>query len=228
VLSELGHSTSFWTDQPQASTRLLNAFLDSGKIDTSLYARANVDFTPDVTYAALGKGFAGTFFGLPAVALLALLLLWRRSRKRGRIGRTASVLLRSLFTVVLGLAGWLAAVVVVQVAFPEVALDDVLLAVLSIGVPIGLGIYLAWVNRDLPPRARTIGFWAATACALAGAWLGFQTSTGLVAIVTTIVGAAVGANLILLALDISLGRPVRDRSAGAIKKEALEVRPSTG
>src|SRR5205823_3516094 len=55
VLSELGHSTSFWTYQPKASTRLLNAFLDSGKVDTSLYTRAKVDFIPDVTYAALGK-----------------------------------------------------------------------------------------------------------------------------------------------------------------------------
>jgi len=225
VLSELGHSTSFWTYQAKASTRLLNAFLDSGKVDTSLYTRAKVDFTPDVTYAALGKGFAGTFFGLPALALVSLLLLWRRSRKRGRIGRKASVLLRSVFTLVLGLGGWFAGVVVVQFAFPEVALDDALLAVLSIGVPIGLGIYLAWVNRNLSAGARTIGFWAAVASALVGAWLGFHMSTGLMAVVTTIVGAAIGANLIVLALDISGGRQVRDRSAG---RETLEARPLTG
>jgi len=225
VLSELGHSTSFWTYQAKASTRLLNAFLDSGKVDTSLYTRAKVDFTPDVTYAALGKGFAGTFFGLPALALVSLLLLWRRSRKRGRIGRKASVLLRSVFTLVLGLGGWFAGGVVVQFAFPEVALDDALLAVLSIGVPIGLGIYLAWVNRNLSAGARTIGFWAAVASALVGAWLGFHMSTGLMAVVTTIVGAAIGANLIVLALDISGGRQVRDRSAG---RETLEARPLTG
>jgi hypothetical protein len=48
------------------------------------------------------------------------------------------------------------------------------------------------------------------------------------AVITTIVGAAVGANLIVLALDISWRRQVRARSAGTIAKETLEVRPSMG
>ena len=127
----------------------------------------------------------------------------------------------------LGFGGWFAGVVIVQLAFPEVALDDVLVAVVSIGVPIALGIYLAWVNRDLSAGARTIGFWGATAGALVGAWLGFQATTGLLAVITTIIGAAVGANLVVLALDISWGRQVRDRFAGTTR-EALEARPSTG
>ena len=152
VLAELGHASTFWSYEPKASTRLLNTFFDSGRVDTSLYTPAKVDFTPDVTQTALGKGFAGTMLGLPVVVLLSLLLMRRRVRRRGRFGRTASVLLRSLYTVVLGLGGWFAGVVVVQLAFPEMPLDDVLLAVLSIGVPIGLGVYLAWVGRDLPAR----------------------------------------------------------------------------
>ena len=56
-----------------------------------------------------------------------------------------------------------------RLAFPEVALDDVLLAVLSMGLPIGIGIHLAWVRRDLSARARTIGFMASIATALVGA-----------------------------------------------------------
>jgi hypothetical protein len=44
--------------------------------------------------------------------------------------------------------------------------------------------------------------------ALTGAWLGFQATSGLLAVITTIVGAAAVANLILLVLDIA-----RDRSA---------------
>jgi hypothetical protein len=150
----------------------------------------------------------------------------RRVRRRGRFGRTSSVLLRSLHTVVLGLGGWFAAVVTVLFAFPEVALDDALLAVLSIGVPIGLGIYLAWVNRNRPASVRTIGFLAATAGALVGALLGFHAAAGLLAVITTIVGAAVGGNLTVLALDISMGQQVRERSPGA--RETLEARPSTG
>jgi pimeloyl-ACP methyl ester carboxylesterase len=228
LLAELGHADTFWSYEPKASSRLLNTFFDTGKVDASLYTPAKVDFTTDVSHTALGKGFAATMLGLPVVVILSLLLMRRRVRRRGRFGRTASVLLRSLYTLVLGLGGWFAGVVIVQFAFPEVALDDTRLAVLSIGVPIGLGIYLAWVNRDLSARARTVGFLAATAGALVGARLGFHTTTGLMAVITTIVGAAVGANLTLLALDISWGRQVRDRPPETIAQETLEARPVTG
>ena len=46
-------------EQPKASTRLLNTFLDTGKVDDSLYKPQKVDFTPEVTQTALGKGLAG-------------------------------------------------------------------------------------------------------------------------------------------------------------------------
>ena len=37
VLPRLGHSTSFWTEQPEAGTRLITTFLDSGRVDDSHY-----------------------------------------------------------------------------------------------------------------------------------------------------------------------------------------------
>ena len=77
-------------------------------------------------------------------------------------------------------------------AFPTVPLDDTGLAVFSIGMPV-LGIFLAWVNRDLQGRARTIGFATSLAGALAGAWLGFHAGSGLLAVITTIAGAVVAA-----------------------------------
>ena len=207
VLSELGHTDSFWSYEPKASTRLMNTYFDTGKVDTSLYTPAKVDFTPGVTHTALGKGFAGTFYGLPAIALLSLLLIWRRGRRRGRIGRTASVLLRSVFTVVLGLAGWFAGVVVVLVAFPTVPLDDGVLAVLSVGIPIGVGIHLAALDRSRPQRGR---FAIVLAGALVGGWIGFQAATGLLALITTIVGAALGGNLAAILLDIRRDRVVAE------------------
>jgi RND superfamily putative drug exporter len=216
LLAELGHSDTFWTYESKASTRLLNTYFDTGKVDTSLYTPAKVDFTPDVTHAALGKGFAGTFYGLPVIALLSLLLLWRRSRRRGRIGRPASVLLRSIFTVVLGLAGWLAGVVVVLLAFPEVPLDDGAMGVLSIGIPIGVGIHLAALDRNRAQRGR---FAIVLAGALVGAWAGFQAGTGLLAVITTIVGATLGGNLAALVLDIRRDRvvaPVPERAPVAL------------
>jgi uncharacterized membrane protein YdfJ with MMPL/SSD domain/pimeloyl-ACP methyl ester carboxylesterase len=220
VLSELGHTTSFWNYEPAASTRLLNTFLDSGRVDRSLYTPAKVDFTPDVTHTALGKGFAATMLALPAIVIVSLLLLWRRSRKRGRFGRKSSALLRSVYTLVLGLGGWFGGVVIALVAFPTVPLDDVLLAVLSIGIPIGLGVYLAWVDRRCPGRGA--GLAGAIAGALLGAWLGFNASTGLLAVITTIAGAALGVNVALLALDIMGTRAVEPQP-----KPALETRPST-
>jgi hypothetical protein len=228
VLAELGHSDTFWSYEPKASTRLLNTYFDAGRVDTSLYTPAKVDFTPNVTHTALGKGFAGAMLGLPVVVVLSLLLMRRRVRRRGRFGRTASVLLRSVYTLVLGLGGWCAGVVIGQFAFPAVPIDDVRLAVLSIGLPIGLGVYLAWVNRELAARARAIGFLAATASALVGAWMGFQVTSGIAAVITTIVGAAVAANLSVLTLDISRDRTVVDRRVEVVARETLEARPSTG
>src|SRR5262249_56227909 len=46
VISDLGHSDDFWPYQPAASTRLINTYLATGEVDTSLYRHAPVDLTP--------------------------------------------------------------------------------------------------------------------------------------------------------------------------------------
>ena len=218
VLAGVGHTTSFWSYQPKASTRLLNTFLDTGKVDRSLYTPAKVDFTPEISHTALGKGLAATIIALPAIVLLSLLLMWRRSRKRGRIGRKASIALRSVFTLVLGLGGWFAGLLLVLMAFPAMALDNMALSVVAIGLPIGMGIYLAWLDRSRP--GRTIGLSAAMAGSLVGAWLGFQAANGLTAVITTIIGAAIGANLPLIVLD------THDSSTAEVVKAPQQV-PTT-
>jgi len=228
VLTELGHTTSFWNEQPKASTRLLNAFLDSGKVDDSLYTHEAVGFTPEVTQTALGKGIGGAMMGLALIVVLSLLLMWRRVHKRGGFGRKASATLRSVYLLVLGLGGWLTGLMIELVAFPTMPLDDPLLAVFSIGTPIALGTYLAWINPNRAARATTIGIAAAAAGALIGAWLGLHAAADLLALMTAILGAAVGANLTLLALDIAWDQQVRDRSAAGNAKETLAARPSTG
>jgi pimeloyl-ACP methyl ester carboxylesterase len=227
VLAGIGHTTSFWTEQPAASSRLINTFFDSGRVDDSLYKPMSVDFTPEVTQTALAKGFAGTMVGLALLTVLSLLWMARRVHKRGRIGRKAGATLRSLYPIVLGLGGWFLGVLVVITTMPGVALDDELLSALSVGVPIGLGIYLAWMNRDWSAKTKSMGFAAAAGGALVGAWLGFNAAEGLLALITTIVGAAVGANLTLLALDIAWDRQERDRFVETSAKETLETRPST-
>jgi hypothetical protein len=152
----------------------------------------------------------------------------RRVRKRGGYGRTSAAVLRSVFPVILGLGGWFLGVLIVITTMPAVPLDDELLAAVSVGAPIGLGIYFAWVKRDWSAATKTTGFAAAAAGALVGAWLGFNATEGLPALLTTIVGAAAGGNLTLLALDIAWDRQVRIRFVDTSSRETLEARPSIG
>lgn len=110
---------------------------------------------------------------------------------------------------------------IVVTTSPGVSLGDATLAVFPVGVPIGLGIYWAWVHRDWSPRTSIAGFGAAAGGSLVGAWLGFSATAGLLALITTIVGAAVGANLALITstshgtgrvvLATSMGEPVASR-----------------
>jgi pimeloyl-ACP methyl ester carboxylesterase len=227
VLAGLGHSTSFWTQQPKAGSHLINTFLDSGRVDASLYKPIKVDFMPEVTQTALAKGIAGTMVGLALLTVLSLLWMARRVHKRGFFGRKAGATLRSLYPIVLGLGGWFLGVLIVITTMPRVPLDDELLAAFSVGIPMGLGIYLAWVNRAWDTQTKITGFAAALGGALIAAWLGFHATEGLLALVTAIVGAAAGGNLTLLALDIAWDLQVRDRFP-ANAKETLEVRPATG
>ena len=104
-----------------------------------------------------------------------------------------------------------------------VALDHVLLAALGAGVPIGLGVYLAWVHRDLPARTKSVGFLVASGGALLGAWLGFLvTTTGLVAPLAAIAGAILGSNLLLLVLDIAAGGSERPVAPAIVADRVLE------
>src|SRR5262249_13442201 len=55
VLRGFGHAETFWKEQPQAGTRLINTFFDSGRVDDSLYTPAQIDFHPGVTATLLAK-----------------------------------------------------------------------------------------------------------------------------------------------------------------------------
>jgi hypothetical protein len=227
VLPATGHTTSFWEDQPDAGTHLINTYLDGGRVDRSLYKPVPVDFTPEVTQTALAKGIGIAMLALAVLTVLSLLWMAIRAQRRARFGRKSSALLRSLYPVVLGFGGWFLGVIIVVTAFPGTPLDDELLAVLSMGVPIGLGAYWAWVDGAWVAGTKTVGFAAATAGALIGALLGFNATTGLLAVITTIVGAAAGANLALVGLDIAWDRQVHDRFASVKPEETPEARAST-
>jgi hypothetical protein len=75
-------------------------------------------------------------------------------------------------------------------------------------VPIWLGVYAGWVRTDTPKAMRAKGIGAAGVGAVVGAALGFHVTSGLITLITTIIGAAVVSNLSLLVLDIRTERAV--------------------
>jgi pimeloyl-ACP methyl ester carboxylesterase len=218
VLDNFGHSTDFWNYQTEAGTRLVNTFFRNGKVDDSLYEPRAADFSTEVTHTALAKGFAASMVGFALLMVLSLIWMPFRIRRRGRYGRKAAASLRALYPIVLGLGGWFLAALSALVLWPTLPLDNQALGVLSIGIPVGLGIYWAWVDPTWAKDTRSRGFLAAAGGALIGAWLGFNATAGLLALITSILGAAAAANLALIAYDVSRGRSAR--SAATIRHPA--------
>ena len=230
VLPNLGHSDDFWAYQPEAGSRLINTFFDSGRVDDSLYEPARVDFTPAFSHGAIAKIVLGVMLGLAALTVLSLLWMPLRVRRRGPFGLKASAALRSLYALLLGLGGWFVGLLVVLTALPTASLLDEVLALVSIGIPIALGTYWASTPGEGPRRSRIACFAATMAGAVVGAWLGFNVTSaavGVLAPVLAIVGATVGANLTLVVLDIARDRRVRDRLLERNPNERLAARPST-
>ena len=91
---------------------------------------------------------------------------------------------------------------------------------MSVGVPIGLGIYWAWVHRAFSARSKQVGIAAAAVGALTGAWLGFHAADGPLALLTAIVGALAGANLMLIFLDMSQAPSTPNPSAATTTADA--------
>ena len=230
VLPDIGHTDDFWTYQKPASNRLINTYFDTGRVDMSLYERTPVDFTPALGHGAIAEIVLGSMLGLVALTVLSLLWMALRVRWRGGFGRKSSVVLRSVYPLVLGLGGWLLGILVVLTTNRGLSLTDELIGSLSVGSPVGLGVYFAWVNRGWSARTRNIGLAAAAAGALIGAWLGFNVTSagfGYIAPFVAIVGATLGANVLLLALDIVWDSQAHDRAAESSATESLEARPST-
>jgi pimeloyl-ACP methyl ester carboxylesterase len=230
VLPDIGHTDDFWTYQTPAGTRLINTYFSSGRVDTSLYTRTPVDFTPALGHGSIAEIVLGAMLALAALTVLSLLWMALRVRWRGPFGRKSSVVLRAVYPLVLGLGGLLLGLLIVLATNAGIGLVDELVVSVSVGVPVGLGVYLAWVNRDSSTPSST-GLAAAAAGALLGAWLGFNVTSagfGFLAPFVAIVGATVGANLALIGLDIVWDRQTRARSVPSGANETLEARPSTG
>ena len=155
VLPDIGHTDDFWTYQTPASNRLINTYLDSGRVDTSLYTRTPVDFTPALSHGSIAEIVLGAMLALAALTVLSLIMMALRVRWRGPFGRKSSVVLRAAYPLVLGLGGLVLGILVVLTMNVGVAVTDELVVAVSVGLPIGLGVYLAWVNRESATPSNT-------------------------------------------------------------------------
>jgi pimeloyl-ACP methyl ester carboxylesterase len=204
ILSGMGHVDDFDAYEPSASTQLLTTFYATGQVDTSRYTPNDVSFATSDTQAAIAKKILATMVGVALVAVIWLVVLAIRIRRRGGTGRKTGAWIRSAGPIVFGLGGWfLGALLILRFwLWPSQPLDDQLLAVVATAVPIWLGVYAGWVRTDTPKAMRPKGIGAAGVGALVGAVLGYHATNGLFALITTIIGAAVVSNLSLLVLDI--------------------------
>jgi pimeloyl-ACP methyl ester carboxylesterase len=227
VLPDIGHSDDFWVYQPAAGSRLVTTFLDTGRVDTSAYTRTSPDFTPAVSNGTIAKIVLAALLSLAALTVASLLWLPLRVRRRGGFGRTFGVALRALYAMLLGLGGWCTGALIARTILPTVPLDDELLVAFSLGTPIGLAVYLAWVQRGWSARTIATGFAAAAGGALVGGWLGFHAIDGAFALFTAIVGATVGANLLLVGLDVAWDLQERARGATTTVIEPVTAHAST-
>ena len=210
VLPGLGHTDDVWSFEPAASSRLINGYLADGRVDTSLYRFHSVDLSPSLGHGGIAKIVLAVALAFTAIALASLLWLPWRVWRRGGLSRRGGAAVRSLYPLVLGLGGWFAAALVVLTASLSVPIDNQLLVAVSVGGPIGLGIYWGWVQRDFASRRKTAGLAAALGGALLGAALGFGAGSSVIGVVTAIVGATAGANLLLLMLDIGRDGTARE------------------
>jgi hypothetical protein len=201
VLPKLGHADDFWAYQPAASTRLIDTFLDTGRVNTSLYTENHLDFTPSLTQGTIARVVVAVFLGFAAALALAVLWIAVRLRRRAMFGRKGSIAVRALLPIVLGFGGWCLGVLIVLVAFPTVPITDEVLAVVSIAPPVALAVYAGWFRTA---ALGSVAAFTALTTATFGAWLGFHVpgSPGLGA-VTAIVAATLAANLGLIALDVA-------------------------
>jgi hypothetical protein len=231
ILSGLGHADDFFSYEPSASTQLLTTFYATGQVDTSRYTPNVVSFTTSQSQTAMAKDILGFMIGFALLAVIWLVVLAIRIRRRGGTGRKTGAWIRSAGPIVFGLGGWfLGALLILRFwLWPSQPLDDELLAVVSIAVPIWLGVYAGWVRTDTPKAMRAKGIGAAGVGAVVGAVLGFNVTSGLIALITTIIGAAAVSNLSLLVLDIWVERAAsRGTAAPAVDlSETEHLEPET-
>jgi pimeloyl-ACP methyl ester carboxylesterase len=195
ILAELGHTDDFWYHQPAAGQQLITAFLDRGEIDQAGYETRPVRFDPGfLSLSTIAVILLATLSGLVVLALAVLVGMARRRGAR----RRPSAWLRVSAPPVLALGAWSLTLLAALILWPGAFLGSALLAVLPMGVAAGLGVHLA--------GPRVAGLTVPVLGGVAGAWLASMVAAGFVGAMTALAGAALGANLARIVLDVARDR----------------------
>ena len=82
-------------------------------------------------------------------------------------------------------------------------------------------------TRDWATQTKGLGLAAAVAGALVGGWLGFYATAGFIALVTAILGAVAGGNLVLILLDMVRAGSAGDQVATGVVADtrSMDVKP---
>jgi pimeloyl-ACP methyl ester carboxylesterase len=78
ILKNFGHTETFWNSQPEARTKLLNRFFDSGMVDDSLYQHQELVFEVDKSWGELVRILIVLIVIVLGVVVLAVGLLIRK------------------------------------------------------------------------------------------------------------------------------------------------------
>jgi pimeloyl-ACP methyl ester carboxylesterase len=217
VLSDLGHAGDFWAYQPTVGTALLTTFYATGRVDTSGYTHHTVSFSAGVgtTQTTIATYFLAVLIGFAVLALALLAWVALRVRVKGSAGRKTSLVFRTAAPLIIGVGGWFLGALLVLTLWNSVPLGDELLAILASCVPVALALFLAWTSRDYSRGAKAAGFLAASAGAVGGGWFGFSVESGVIALVTAILGAIAAGNIALIAVSLARTRfaPAAEASA---------------
>jgi hypothetical protein len=198
ILHNLGHTTDTWNCDKPAADRLINTFIDTGRVDQSGYTPRPMSFHSSPTHTLLAKIILAALGGPAAVTIAALLWLPLSLRKRDHLGGKTGIVTRTAVAPLVGLGGWSIGLLLALTLRPSESLAYAPLTVLSIGAPVALAVYVAWVHRTWSHAIRNAGLCATAGGAALGAWLGPHAVSGQLGVLSAVLGAVLGSNLAVL------------------------------
>jgi hypothetical protein len=82
ILKDIGHTASFLNSQPQARSRLLSTYFDSGQVDDSLYEYQAPVFDVDKSWGGMAKMALAVLVLVLSTVILLMVVIGRKLRRK--------------------------------------------------------------------------------------------------------------------------------------------------